>query len=40
MFKEYVAATSLPKRLIVIHGVGGVGNHPYSVSSQKRVVSY
>lgn len=25
MFKEYVAASVLPKRMIVIHGVGGVG---------------
>jgi tetratricopeptide (TPR) repeat protein len=25
MFKEYVATTSLPKRIIVIHGVGGSG---------------
>ena len=25
MFKDYVAASSLPKRMIVIHGVGGVG---------------
>src|SRR5258706_7998746 len=24
MFKEYVTTSSLPKRLIVIHGVGGV----------------
>jgi hypothetical protein len=25
MFKEYVAASTLPKRIIVIHGVGGAG---------------
>jgi hypothetical protein len=25
MFKEYVSAEKLPKRLIVLHGVGGVG---------------
>ena len=25
LFKEYVAAQALPKRLLVIHGVGGVG---------------
>jgi ABC-type transport system involved in cytochrome c biogenesis ATPase subunit len=25
VFKEYVSSVKLPKRLIVIHGVGGVG---------------